>query len=73
MYAINFTNGNRITAAELLETLDLLAPTDARAAKSAAAVRRLMAEGCRYSNQDFDVLGSAHGATFCHIWDKPAA
>lgn len=73
MYAINFSNGNRITAAEMLATLDELAPFEPRAVKSAAAVRRLMRDLCQYSNQDFDVLHAAHAATFCHIWDRPTA
>ena len=62
MYGLNLTTGERITSAQLqqsLGALDLGEMMHARRMEHLTAIEHIEARGIRYSNQDFDVLSSA--------------
>lgn len=58
-YHLHFCQGGSISASEIIAKLDPAIPLQNAHIQ---AVRDLVAVGCRYSNQDFDVLAAAHRA-----------
>ena len=68
-YTLSTTKGF-IKGTEIIALLDASIPLQAAHIQ---AIRNLMREGCRYSNQDFDVLAAAHsarGKSEVDEWDR---
>lgn len=69
-YRIYFSDGEVLTSEQIIEKLDRSIPLQAA---WIAYVRDLEHRGCKYSNEDFDVLSGAHSAirrTKTETWEQ---